>query len=458
MNYYEKKYNKYKEKYLLLKKLNKNTQIQIGGNNWIIVDPADETLKEQETFPFNKINFIEDHGPTFPEKKMLLWLKKKTEDLLINPVPPLANIHWDARIPNGLAYWMRLYPWGHGFTSGRNVVLSNSKCNDLFPPDCSFLEVFESKIKSYELAIKLNINVVKQINFLPSSTNRDDLNSQVREWCQYGRGKIFFVLKPTSLALSEGVLIAIKNEDNWSFSVPPLALTTPWDERFNTKKKISDMNEYIKTSRYLSVYDVSKFWYDLHPEYKGDWIIQELLPRVKEFVNQPMEIKSYILGGNVWYAIHYVQPSTGSYLKYPFYYRKLDKNWNCVMPPLTTKLVRPDGEENISLEQARILTNRLGKLVSQQIAPAAESIANEIKVKFMMRADFFIIPDPRFIEYNEDGPVWSLDNLNHDTPLNIYFNEMQHWYGKGLFDETYGNMFLYPIFQRTVNRLLRIGC
>ena len=76
----------------------------------------------------------------------------------------------------------------------------------------------------------------------------------------------------------------------------------------------------------------------------------------------------------------------------------------------------------------------------------------------MMRADFFIIPDQRHIQYTDDGPVWSLDILNHDEPLNIYFNEMQHWYGKGLFDETYGNMFLYPIFQRTVNRLLRIGC
>ncbi len=457
MNFKE-KYNKYKKKYLLLKKLSDYKKIQIGGNHWQIVDPTDPTLKEQETFPYNKIDFIEDHSPAFPEKRMLLWLKKKTEDLLINPVPPLDNSRWDARVPNGLAYWMRLYPWGHGFTSGRNVELTNSKCKELFPPDCSFLEVFESKIKSYELAIKLQINVVKQLNFSSSDTKPDDLNRQVAEWCKYGDGKLFFVLKPTSLALSEGVLIAIKNEDKWSFSVPPLALTKPWDERFNTKKKISDMNEYIQTSRDLSAYDVSHHWCQLHSEYSGEWIIQELLPRVKEFINQPMEIKAYILGGNVWYAIHYVQPSTGSYLKYPFYYRKQDKNWNCIKPPLTTKLLGPDGEVNISDEKATIITNRLGKLVSEQIAPAAESIANEIKVKYMMRADFFIIPDQRYIEYTKDGPVWSLDVLNHDIPLHIYFNEMQHWYGKGLFDESYGNMFLYPIFQRTVNRLLRIGC
>ena len=77
MNYYEKKYNKYKEKYLLLKKLNKISPIQIGGNHWEIVNPTDPNLKEQEIFPYNKIDFVEDYGSTFPEKKMLLWLKKK---------------------------------------------------------------------------------------------------------------------------------------------------------------------------------------------------------------------------------------------------------------------------------------------------------------------------------------------------------------------------------------------
>ena len=167
MNYYEKKYNKYKEKYLLLKKLNENTQIQIGGNDWTIVNPVDPTLKEQETFPFNKINFIEDHSPTFPEKKMLLWLKKKTEDILISPKDALDATNWDATKPNGLAYWMRLYPWGNGFAEGRNVDITNPRCHELFPPNCSFLEVFESKINSYVLAQRLHINVVNQFQFSP---------------------------------------------------------------------------------------------------------------------------------------------------------------------------------------------------------------------------------------------------------------------------------------------------
>jgi hypothetical protein len=458
MNYYEKKYNKYKEKYLLLKKLNKISPIQIGGNHWTIVDPEDPHLKEQETFPYNKIDFVEDYSLDFPEKKMLLWLKKKTEDILISPQEALDAKNWKATKPNGLAYWMRLYPWGNGFAEGRNVDITSQRCRELFPPNCSFLEVFESKINSYVLAQRLQINVVKQFQFLPMHTEIDFVNRHVAEWCQRGEGKLFFVLKPTSLALSEGVLIAIKNGDNWLFSVPPLALTQPWIDRFKTIEKLNAMKEYNQTDSNLSAYDVSNYWCQLHCEYKGDWIIQELLPRVKEFVNQPMEIKAYILGGNVWYAIHYVQPSTGSYLKYPFYYRKQDKSWNCIEPPLTTELVRSDRKENITPEFARILTDRLGKLVSEQIAPAAERMAKEIKVKFMMRADFFIIPDQRHIQYTDDGPVWSLDILNHDEPLNIYFNEMQHWYGKGLFDETYGNMFLYPIFQRTVNRLLRIGC
>ena len=105
-----------------------------------------------------------------------------------------------------------------------------------------------------------------------------------------------------------------------------------------------------------------------------------------------------------------------------------------------------------------MLTEQLGKLVSEKLSPTAETIARSINVKFMMRADFFIVPDKKHIRYTRDGPVWSLDSLTSIDDLNIYFNEMQHWYGKAVFLEEYGNMFLYPIFQRTVNRLLKIGC
>ena len=92
MDYYQKKYNKYKEKYLLLKKLNKISPIQTGGNSWEIVKPEDQHLHEQETFPYNKIDFIEDYSPDFPEKRMLLWLKKKTEDILISPAEVMNEL------------------------------------------------------------------------------------------------------------------------------------------------------------------------------------------------------------------------------------------------------------------------------------------------------------------------------------------------------------------------------
>ena len=152
---FSKKYKKYKNKYLLLK----NKLVQVGGTRIFIVDSKDETLKEQKTFPYNDIDFDKEYGDSFPEKCMLLWLKEKTEELLISPIPPLDNANWDATKPNGLAYWMRLYPWGHGFTSGRNILLEDAKCHDLFPPNCSFLELFESKIKSKEIAEELNLSL-----------------------------------------------------------------------------------------------------------------------------------------------------------------------------------------------------------------------------------------------------------------------------------------------------------
>ena len=69
MNYYE-KYFKYKQKYLLLKnKLSHNLQLQLGGDDCTIVDPNDEALKEQKTFPYNNIDFCEEYGDSFPEKK-----------------------------------------------------------------------------------------------------------------------------------------------------------------------------------------------------------------------------------------------------------------------------------------------------------------------------------------------------------------------------------------------------
>ena len=426
--------------------------------NYYIVDSNDDTLKEQKTFPYNNINFNEEYGESFPEKNMLLWLKEKTEDLLINPKPPLDNTNWDARKPNGLAYWMRLYPWGHGFTSGRNVLLENAKCHSLFPPNCSFLELFESKIKSKEVADKLKINVAKQISFSNNESEKILFNTTITEWCKEANNKLFFVLKPTSLALSEGVLIIKKNEDNWTFSVPPLTLIPLWNDKFKTREKLNSIEDYVKNSVNLTSYDIANHWSLLHNHVnKKDWIVQELLPRVKEFHNQPMEIKVYLLGGNVWYAIHYVQPTTGSYIKHPFYYRKQNKDWNCIKPPKSTKIIKDGTERELTDEEGIKLTEQLGKLVSNKIAPIAENIAKSIHAKFMMRADFFIIPDKKHIVYTEDGPVWSLDTLTSIDDLHIYFNEMQHWYGKSVFLEEYGNMFLYPIFQRTVNRLLKLG-
>jgi hypothetical protein len=452
---FSKKYKKYKNKYLLLK----NKLVQVGGTRIFIVDSKDETLKEQKTFPYNDIDFDKEYGDSFPEKCMLLWLKEKTEELLISPIPPLDNANWDATKPNGLAYWMRLYPWGHGFTSGRNILLEDAKCHDLFPPNCSFLELFESKIKSKEIAEELHINVARQIPFSNTEQEKDSFNSTITEWCSETEHNLFFVLKPTSLALSEGVLIVTKNEDKWNFTVPPLALIPLWDGRFKSKEKLSIMAEYVKGNLALSPYDIAIRWCDLHTDVnKKDWIIQELLPRVIEFHNQPMEIKTYLLGGYVWYAIHYVQPTTGSYIKHPFYYRKQDKTWNCIKPPKNTSIIKDSIVRELTDLEATTLTEQLGKLVSEMIGPIAESIATRINAKFMMRADFFIVPDKKYIKYTADGPLWSLDSLSSVDELKIYFNEMQHWYGKAVFLEEYGNMFLYPIFQRTVNRLLKLGC
>jgi len=450
MNHYL-KYLKYKNKYLLLKN---KLYSQVGGNQYFIVDSKDETLTEQKTFPYNEINFGEQYSDTFPEREMLLWLKEKTEDLLINPVAPLDNAHWDARIPNGLAYWMRLYPWGNKFTEGRNVLLDSSNCHSLFPPNCSFLESFESKIKSKEIADTLQIKVAKQVSFINNDSEKDSFNSIIKDWCKEAGNKLFFVLKPTSPALSEGVLIAIKNHEKWSFSVPPLALTPLWNKNFKTTDKLIEMDSVSNISN--SAYDVAKKWCSLHGHVKDtEWIVQELLPRVREFQNQPMEIKAYLLGGYVWYAIHYVQPTTGPYIKHPFFYRKEDKNWNCIIPPKETKIKVETIEREFTPEEANKLTEKLAKVVSEKIAPTAERIAKTLNVKFMMRADFFIVPDKKHIIYTDDGPTWSLFNLDE---IDIYFNEMQHWYGKAVFLEEYGNMFLYPIFQRTVNRLLKIGC
>jgi len=451
MNYQD-KYLKYKTKYLILKnKLYK----QVGGSKYFIVDSKDETLKEQKIFPYNNIDFNSEYGDSFPEKHMLLWLKEKTEELLISPIAPLDNSNWDATKPNGLAYWMRLYPWGHGFTSGRNVLLENEKCHSLFPPNCSFLELFESKIKSKELAEQLNINVARQI----SISEKAVFNTTIKEWCKEADNNLFFVLKPTSLALSEGVLIITKNGDKWTFSVPPLALIPLWNGRFKSEEKLSSMDKYVMDNLDLTAYDIAIKWCELHTGVnKKDWIIQELLPRVIEFHNQPMEIKTYVLGGYVWYAIHYVQPTTGSYIKHPFYYRKQDKDWNCIKPPKNTKIIKDSILRELTDIEATTLTEQLGKLVSDKIAPTTEAIANKINAKFMMRADFFIVPDKKHIKYTTDGPVWSLDSLSSIDELKIYFNEMQHWYGKAVFLEEYGNMFLYPIFQRTVNRLLKLAC
>jgi hypothetical protein len=453
---YEQKYLKYKNKYVLLKnKLYK----QVGGSKYFIVDSNDEMLQEQKTFPYNYIDFTEEYGDSFPEKHMLLWLKEKTEELLISPIAPLDNTNWDATKPNGLAYWMRLYPWGHGFTSGRNVLLENVKCHTLFPPNCSFLELFESKIKSKELAEQLKINVAQQISFSNTESEKSFFNTTITEWCKEADNSLFFVLKPTSLALSEGVLIVTKNGDTWTFSVPPLALIPLWNGRFKSEEKISNMNKYVVDNLDASAFDIAKKWCDLHTSVnKKDWIVQELLPRVIEFHNQPMEIKTYVLGGYVWYAIHYVQPTTGSYIKHPFYYRKQNKDWNCIKPPKNTKIIKDSILRELTDVEATTLTEQLGKLVSDKIAPTAETIASTIHAKFMMRADFFIVPDKKHIKYTTDGPVWSLDSLGSIDELKIYFNEMQHWYGKAVFLEEYGNMFLYPIFQRTVNRLLKIGC
>ena len=488
---YNKKCIKYETKHMLLQKY---IYRQIGGDRYFIVDPSDETLKEQKTFPYNNIDIAEEYGASFPEKNMLLWLKEKTEDLLINPIAPLDNREWDATKPNGLAYWMRLYPWGHGFTAGRNVLLENPRCHSLFPPNCSFLESFESKVKSKELAERLGINVAKQISFTSVESEKIPFNQTIAEWCAEAGNKLFFVLKPTSLALSEGVLIVIKNDDNWTFSVPPLALTPLWNDRFRTQEKLSSMIGYVRDNPSLSAYDVAFRWCDLHIGVdKKDWIVQELLPRVMEFHNQPMEIKAYLLGGNVWYAIHYVQPTTGSYIKHPFYYRKENKDWNCIKPPKNTNIIKDGVSREMTDAELITITEQLGRLVSEIIAPAAETIARTINAKFMMRADFFIVPDKKHIRYTVDGPassdpgqqgpassdpgqqgpassdpgkqgpassgpVWSLDSLASLDGLKIYFNEMQHWYGKAVFLEEYGNMFLYPIFQRTVNRLLKIGC
>ena len=101
------------------------------------------------------------------------------------------------------------------------------------------------------------------------------------------------------------------------------------------------MKEYVKRYVDLSAFDIVRKWCDLHTGVnKKDWIVQELLPRVMEFHNQPMEIKAYVLGGYVWYAIHYVQPTTGSYIKHPFYYRKQNKDWNCIKPPINTNIIK----------------------------------------------------------------------------------------------------------------------
>jgi biotin carboxylase len=59
---------------------------------------------------------------------------------------------------------------------GRNVLLDSSNCHTLFPPNCAFLESFESKIKSKEIADKLEIKVAKQVSLLHNENEEENIN------------------------------------------------------------------------------------------------------------------------------------------------------------------------------------------------------------------------------------------------------------------------------------------
>lgn len=427
--YFYKKYKKYKKKYL-------------------------QTKSELKLFPYKEIDYNKIYGNLFPEKKFLLYLRRKTDNLLINPKDNLKV--WDAKIPNGLAYWFRLYPWGAHFTEGRNVLLYNKKCHKLFPPyknskGCTFLEFFESKKKSRDLVKSLKIKVPKEISFSFNKLFSKEFNNIIKSWSKEG---IHFVLKPNSLALSEGVLIVNYYDGIWNFNAPPSSLTKHWDEKFSTTKSLKKIRQYSKFTN--NAYDIAKYWCKLYNHVKkNDWIVQELLPRTEEFGLEPIEIKAYFLGGYVWYAPVSVLRANGNAIKHPCFYREENKSWVAEKLPEDTLILVNGKDKKINPKLNIKITNKLGEIVAKQIALNTENIAKKINCKFMMRADFFVVPKNN-IKYTKNGPIWSINELSRSSSdFDIYFNEMQHWYGKSLF-MTNNNKFLYSRFQRTANRLLEI--
>jgi hypothetical protein len=343
---------------------------------------------------------------------------------------------WDATSPNGLAYWVRLYPWGAGFVDGRMVLTDHPKCMELFPLEgTSFLDCFESKMISRKIAMDCDISVPVEIPFCPLN-DQMRFNKFVMLASNVSNG---WVLKPDSLALCEGVLLVRGNcEDGWSFDAPSLAMSPLWGPRFGTKQKLSEMaNAYVAT---MSPSDVALRWSTFFSS-NQKWLAQEMIPPVLEFGGNVMEIKVSVLGGKAWHACNSVL-TNGDSLKYPWMHVNSDGTWTVVPPPPGTSI----NGHVFTPAESDYLTKITYDLVVEKLAPAAERLAACVNSKVMMRADFFVtrLGDTA-------SRFWS---LNEGSNLRCVFNEMQHHYGKSMFSSQ--GKEVYPIFERTLKALLQL--
>ena len=369
-------------------------------------------------------------GEPCPETAFIKWLKPLWKSEMMNGPQPAPAV-WDATKPSGRAYWMRLYPWGANFACGREVVLSDPVCAALFPG--GWLSNFESKMQARDVALCCGIPVAKEAALGVDMDNAPWL-------ARTGT----FVLKPDALALSEGVLVACRVGEEWSFTAPPLAQSILWDPRFKTSQRLCALRSTVGSGARPS--EVAAAWIGSFDGPSGEerkWVVQERIPGVREFDGKVSEIKVYVLGGRAWLANHTVQTErAGGSIKHPVCHIDADGAWHAVPPP-------SGALPGLSATAVGGLAAAVLRMVVEELAPAAERLATELGARFMMRADFFIFP------HGATGPDWSLAGVK-DVKLSFVFNEMQHHMGKSLFTQPdHGIDFLWPSFEATVSTLLR---
>ena len=442
-------------------------------------------------FPHHRLLDAQRGGGTvvqsFPEARFVEWLQprwvqEQREGACVAPTV------WDATIPSGRAYWLRLYPWGGGFTLGRKVLVTSELCAALFSPT-DWLNNFESKSRARKLAQRCGIRVTCEVD---PAEMFDDLVFLQQHNCLASS----FCVKPNCYALSEGVLLASLDDKTkkWTLSTPPMARSDLWDSRFRTSERLMQLQGFVleaesaggaagsgsgggagggsgsggggnidtcstsevQTSS-VSARQIAAAWMKSYSDVETPltWVIQERVPGVSEFGGSVMEIKVYVLGGKAWLANHAVQTdlSTGS-IKHPVVHVDPETgSWRGI--PI------PEGSLPMLDESSiRGLSSAVLSLVANKLAPAAELLAAEVGARFMMRADFFVFPRAGIMN------TWSLASVlekyhhhysgNGGSNLEFSFNEMQHHMGKSFFTQPdHGIDFLWPSFQATVNSLLR---